>query len=390
VSRTIGIGVIGMGWMGTVHSRAYRQVPDRFSESGIKTRLVICADEVLERARAGQERFGFEKCTGHWEEVLANRDVEAVNIAAPNYLHLPIAEKAARSGKHIFCEKPVGRIPEETAAIERAARAAAVRTFVGYNYRWAPLVQYARLLIERGDLGRLTHYRGRFFVGYGSNPHSVLSWRFQREFGGLGTLGDLMSHVIDMAHMLAGPVKRVVGNQETFIHQRPLSTAGVGTHFTTRTEGPFGEVTNEDYVGALVQFSNGAHGALEACRVIRGPDCQMAFEIHGTKGALAWDFESMNELRLALSNQGEAGGYRRILSGPEHPFHANFNPAPANSLGYEDLKIIETYQFLKSIVDGKQGEPGFREALAVAGVQSAIQRSWQSERWENVIRESSS
>jgi predicted dehydrogenase len=394
VTRTIGIGVIGMGWMGTVHSRAYRQVPDRFAESGIQTRLVICADDVLERSRKGQERFGFEKHTAQWEEVIANRDVEVVNIAAPNHLHRSIAEKAARAGKHIFCEKPVGRSPEDTVAIETVARSAGVRTFVGYNYRWAPLVQYARQLIERGELGRLTHYRGRFFVGYGSNPHSVLSWRFQRELAGLGTLGDLMSHVIDMAQMLAGPIQRVIGNQETFISERPLATAGVGTHFTTRTDGPFGKVTNEDYVGALVQFANGAHGTLEACRVIRGPDCQMAFEVHGTQGALAWDFENMNELRLAIpphatfspQGRGDNGrGYRRILSGPEHPFHANFNPAPANGLGYEDLKVIEAYQFLKSIVDGKQGEPGFHEAAAVAIVQSAIQRSWQSERWESVV-----
>ncbi len=389
MTHSIGIGVIGMGWMGTVHSRAYRQVPDRFAESRIQPRLVICADDVLDRARSGQERFGFEKHTAYWEEVLANREVEVANIAAPNHLHRAIAEKAARAGKHIFCEKPVGRNPEETVAIERAARAAGVRSFVGYNYRWAPLVQYARQLIEHGDLGRLTHYRGRFFVGYGSNPHSVLSWRFQQQLAGLGTLGDLMSHVIDMAHMIAGPIKRVIGNQETFIRQRPLATAGVGTHFTVRTDGPVGEVTNEDYVGALVQFANGAHGTLEACRVIRGPECQMAFEVHGTRGALAWDFECMNELRLALWNRDETqGGYRRILSGPQHPFHANFNPAPANGLGYEDLKVIEAYQFLKSIAEDKQGEPGFREALAVATVQSAIQRSWQSERWENVTTES--
>jgi predicted dehydrogenase len=191
-----------------------------------------------------------------------------------------------------------------------------------------------------------------------------------------------MSHVIDMAHLIAGPIKRVVGNRETFIPQRPLATPGVGTHFTVRTDGPFGKVTNEDYVGALVQFANGAHGTLEACRVIQGPQCQMAFEAHGTRGALAWDFERMNELSLFLP---EADGYRRVLSGPQHPFHAHFNPAPANGLGYDDLKAIEACQFLKSVVEGRQGEPGFAEALAVANVQAAIQRSWETERWENVL-----
>lgn len=148
-----------------------------------------------------------------------------------------------------------------------------------------------------------------------------------------------------------------------------------------------GDVTNEDYAGALVQFANGAHGTLEACRIINGPKCQMAFEVNGTHGALSWDFERMNELDLYLpDDDGSHDGYTRIVGGPEHPFHARFNPGPGIGLGYEDLKVIEMYQFLKSVVDGIQGEPGFAEALAVANVQAAIQRSWRTECWENVIQ----
>ena len=385
MTRTIGIGVIGMGWMGTVHSRSYRQIPIRFQDCDIRPRLVICADEVEARAREAQALLGFERYTADWKQVLADPEVELVNITAPNNMHLEIARAAAEAGKHIFCEKPVGRNPQETAAIEDAARQAGILTCVGYNYRWTPLVQYARQLIEEGRLGRLTHYRGRFFAGYASNPHAVLSWRFQREVAGLGTLGDLMSHVVDMAQMIAGPIKRLVGNRETFVPQRPLATPGEGTHFTVRTDGPTGEVTNEDYVGALVQFSNGAHGTLEGCRVISGPQCQMAFEVHGTRGALHWDFERMNEIHLFLSDSdGGHNGYTRIMSGPEHPFHAAFNPGPGVGLGYEDLKVIEAYQFLKSIRDGCQGEPAFREALAVSKVLGAIERSWETERWEEV------
>ena len=385
MTRTIGIGVIGMGWMGTVHSRSYRQIPIRFQDCDIRPRLVICADEVEARAREAQALLGFERYTADWKQVIADPEVELVNITAPNNMHLEIARAAAEAGKHIFCEKPVGRNPQETAAIEDAARQAGVLTCVGYNYRWTPLVQYARQLIEEGRLGRLTHYRGRFFAGYASNPHAVLSWRFQREVAGLGTLGDLMSHVVDMAQMIAGPIKRLVGNRETFVPQRPLATPGEGTHFTVRTDGPTGEVTNEDYVGALVQFSNGAHGTLEGCRVISGPQCQMAFEVHGTRGALNWDFERMNEIHLFLSDSdGGHNGYTRIMSGPEHPFHAAFNPGPGVGLGYEDLKVIEAYQFLKSIRDGCQGEPAFCEALAVSKVLGAIERSWETERWEEV------
>jgi predicted dehydrogenase len=385
MSRAIGVGVIGMGWMGQVHSRSYRQIADRFHDSGLRARLVVCADAMEARAREAQDRFGFERATTDWKQVIADPAVEVVNITSPNSLHLEMATAAAAAGKHVFCEKPVGRSPQETAAIEQAARRAGVLTWVGYNYRWAPVVQYARQLIRDGKLGTLTHYRGRFLVDYGSNPHGVLSWRFQREHAGTGTLGDLMSHVLDMAQMLVGPVQRVVANRKTFITSRPLATPGVGTHFSVNPEGPRGAVTNEDYVGALAQFANGAQGTLEVCRVVKGPRCEMAFELHGTKGAVKWNFESMNELQLFLPDGTEEhDGPVLIQAGPQHPWYASFYPGPAISMSYEDLKLIEAYQFLKSVAEGKQGEPGFTEALAVARVQDAMQRSWESQRWEDV------
>jgi predicted dehydrogenase len=374
-----------MGWMGTVHSRSYMEIPNRFPDSDIHPRLVVCADEVEKRARAGPGLFSFERSTTDWREVVTDPEVEAVIITAPNNMHVEMVRAAVAAGKHVFCEKPVGRGPEETAEIESLAREAGVLTGVGYNYRWAPVVQYAHQLIRDGRLGDLTHYRGRFFVGYGSDPRGVLSWRFQRDLAGLGALGDLMSHVIDMAHMMAGPVKRVVGNSETFIPRRPLAAPGEGTHFSVSTGGPVGDVTNEDYVGALVEFGNGARGTLEACRIINGPKCQMAFELNGTRGAISWDFERMNELDLYLPDESDAhNGPVRIQSGPEHPFHGHFLPGPALGLGFDHLKLIEAFRFSKSIADGQQGEPGFTEALAVAEVQDAMQRSWGSERWEEV------
>ncbi len=386
MTQIIGIGVIGMGWMGTTHSRSYLRVPTYFEDSGIKPRMVICADSVEERSNQAKEMLGFEESTVDWQDVINHPDVAAVNISTPNEQHLEIVKAAAEAGKHIFCEKPVGRTPEETAEIEYAARKAGVMSLVGLNYRWAPLVQYAKQLIEDGKLGELTHYRGRFFSMFASNPYAVLSWRFKEEHAGLGTLGDLMSHVSDMAHMIAGPIKRVVANRETFIKQRPLPTPGEGTHFTVRTDGPMGDVETEDYNAVLVQFANGAHGTLEVCRAIVGPKCEMAFEVNGTSGALGWNFERMNELDLYLRDESDVhDDYVRIMSGPQHPFHSTFNPAPATGLGYDDLKTIEAYQFLRSVVEGKQRAPGFAEILAVAEFQSAVQRSWESGSWEDVV-----
>jgi predicted dehydrogenase len=385
VKQVIGVGVIGMGWMGTVHSRSYLAAADRFHDTGIQPKLVICADDVEERAKESQERFGFEAYTTRWQDVMADPRVQVVNIATPNYMHLEVAKAAAAAGKHIFCEKPVGKSPQETAEIEHAARAANVLTFVGYNYRWSPMVQYARQLICEGKLGKLTHFRSRFFAGYASNPHGVLSWRFQHEFAGLGVLGDLMSHVVDMGMMLAGPIKRVVGSQKTFFSKRPLATPGVGTHFSVSEGGPLGDVTNEDYAAALPQFANGAQGNLEVCRTIQGHKCQFAFEVEGTEGALSWDFERMNELKVfAPDENGAHDGTVRIVSGPQHLFHARFNPGAGVGLSYEDLKTIEAHQFLKSVAEKQQGEPGFGEALRVAKVLAAIERSWESEGWQDV------
>jgi len=381
----IGIGVIGMGWMGEVHSRSYRQISDRFPDADFQPRLVICADDVEKRAALAQQRFGFENSSTRWQDVIAHPEVRVVNIATPNHLHLEIVREAARAGKHFFCEKPVGRNPEETAAVVRAAHDAGVLSFVGYNYRWAPLVQHAFQLVKQGMLGTITHYRGRFFAGYARDPRSVLSWRFQRDQGGFGILGDTMSHVIDMAHFMAGPIKRLVSSQKTFISKRPLPVRGVGTHFTVGEGGPQGDVTNEDYAGALAEFECGAQGTLEACRVINGPQCQMAFEIHGTKGALSWDYERMNEISVSLSSgSASSHGYTRILSGPEHPFHSHFNPGPGNSLSYDDLKTIEAYQFLKSVAERRQAAPGVQEAWQVANVQSAFVRSWETAAWTDI------
>ena len=385
MKQIIGVGVIGMGWMGTVHSRSYLAAADRFHDSGFQAKLVVCADDVEQRAREAQERFGFEGYTTRWQDVIADPQVQVVNIATPNYMHLEIVRAAAASGKHIFCEKPVGKDPRETAEIERLSREAGVLTFVGYNYRWSPMVQYARQLICDGKLGRLTHFRSRFFAGYASNPQGVLSWRFQQEFSGLGVLGDLMSHVVDLGMTLAGPIKRVVGNRETFLRKRPLAAPGVGTHFSVGQGGPMGDVTNEDYAGALAQFANGVQGCLEVCRVIQGHKCQLAFEVEGTKGALSWDFERMNELKVfAPDEHGVHDGTVRIVSGPQHPSHARFNPGDGVGLSYEDLKTIEAHQFLKSVAEKRQGEPGFAEALRVAKVLGAIERTWETERWENV------
>ncbi len=384
--RELGIGLIGMGWMGQVHARSYSLARQRFPDGGVSARLVICSDNIERRAESARDLLSFEAATTRWQDVIEHPDVQIVNIATPNNLHVEIVEAAAAAGVHIFCEKPVGRSPQETAQIESIARKAGLLSFVGFNYRWAPLVIHAKKLISNGALGELTQYRGRFFSMYGSDPLSLLSWRFDREIAGYGVLGDIMAHVTDMALYLAGGVKRLISNSHTFITERPLPIPGKGTHYSRGAPAdPKGAVTNEDYVGALLEFENGARGSVEVSRSIYGPKNQMAFELNGTKGAINWDFERMNELQVYLPDaDGGHDGYMRLVGGDQYPYHGSFNPGEGSGLGYEDLKVIEAFQFLQSVAEGKQRAPGLSEALAVAEVHAAMIRSWESGAWEDV------
>jgi len=386
VSKTIGVGVIGFGWMGQSHSRAYRSIPAYFPERGLAPRLVAIADNVPERVDLAISNFGFESGTADWHDLLERDDIDVIDITAPTSMHEELAVAAAAAGKHITCEKPVGISPQATAVIEKAARDAGVVTGCGYNYRQAPLVQYTRRLIDDGRLGELTHYRGRFFSMYGRDRLGLLSWRFKQEAAGYGVLADIMSHALDMAHYISGPIKRVVATKEIFVKQRPLPTPGKGTHYDRGKPGdPMGEVTNEDYVGALVEFENGARGTLEADRSIFGPQSQMRFEVNGAKGAAMWDHEKLNQLQLYLPEEQPADGFIEVLSGDQFPHHGNFVPGGGNSIGYEDLKVIEALEFMTAVAAGGTNYPNFNDALNVASVMAAMIRSFESGKWEDVV-----
>ena len=385
MSREVGIAVIGFGWMGQAHSRSYRNIPVYFPEADLQPRLVTIADTVQDRIDVAVNNFGFEQGTTDWRTILDDPRVDIIDITAPNAMHQELAEAAAAASKHIFCEKPVGINHDATAAIEYAARKAEVITGCGFNYRWAPLVQHTQQMIAAGRFGDLTHYRGRFFSMYGRDRLGLLSWRFLQEEAGYGVLLDIMSHSIDMAHYLAGPIKRLVAVKDTFIKERPLPKPGEGTHYDRGdAEDPKGAVTNEDYVGALVEFENGARGTLEVDRSIFGPQSSIAYELNGSKGAASWDHESLNQLKLYLPDESPADGFIDVLGGDAFPHHGNFVPGGGNSIGYEDMKTIEALEFLKSVVSGVQGSPGFGEALDVAEVSATMIRSFESERWEDV------
>jgi predicted dehydrogenase len=388
--RRLGIGVVGFGWLGQAHSRSLLRIPTLFEDRAYEPHLVACSDAVPARVEQAISSFAFDRGSTDWRAVVEDRDVDVVFIAAPNMLHGELVEAVAAAGKAVFCEKPVGGTPELVAGAAAAARRAEVISGVGYNYRWAPLVQYARELIAARELGTITNYRGRFFSMYGADPLGFNSWRFQLAEAGYGVTSDLLSHAVDLAHMLVGPITRVTGTVETFIRERPVSdpTHPAASHYGRgRREDPREPVTNEDYAGMLVEFANGARGTFEASRTVVGPESEMAFDAYGTRGALGWSLERINELRLyrAPADPSDRGsGYTTVLGGDRFRHHGAFVPGSGNPIGFEDLVAIEDHEFCTAVAEERPFAPGFEQALEWAAVHAALLRSVTSGAWEVV------
>lgn len=384
MTEEIGIGTVSLGWMGQLHTRAYKRLPDHYPDCGLRPRLVIAADAVEGRARDAVDRLGYEEWTTDWREVVEHPEVEAVSIAAPNFLHKPVAVAAARAGKHIWLEKPCGRYPAETNEIGRAVEEAGVRSMIGLMYRHAPVVEYAKEIIAAGEIGEITHYRGYFLADYAADPNGALTWRYKRDGAGLGVLGDIMPHSVDMAQNLIGPIESVSAQRETFIRTRPEVPEGVGTGHFTVEGGTLGAVENEDYVGGLLRFRNGARGTVENSRTCVGPHVRMSFEVNGTRGALAWDFQRLNELRLYREDGAGGQGYRTVHAAPGMGDFARFQPGVGISMGYDDLKVAEAERFLSSIADGRDRAASIHDIVSTMRVIDAMDRSCVTGRWERV------
>jgi predicted dehydrogenase len=381
--RRIGIAVVGFGWMGQAHARSVLRAPTHFPDRAYRPELVVCADNDAGRREAARRDWGFARTVADWREAVEAPDVDAVWVTAPNMMHVEVVEAAAAAGKAVFCEKPVGGRPDDILRARAAADRAGVTTGVGYNYRWAPLVRHARDLIADGRLGRVTHYRGRFFSMYGSDPLGLLTWRFTLDEGGYGTSSDLLSHSVDLAHyLLGGPVRRLVGTRATTIPRRPLATGAAGHYGRGAAGDPTGNVTNEDFVSLLAEFDHGVTGTFEASRTTVGPESENAFEVYGTEGALAWNFERINELRV-YQPAGPDSGWTTVLGGDRFPYHGAFVPGAGNAIGFEDLVAIEDHEFLQSVATGQPFAPGFAEAAEFAAVQAALIESWNTGSWVN-------
>ncbi|MEM2591623.1 MAG: Gfo/Idh/MocA family oxidoreductase [Thermofilaceae archaeon] len=347
--RRIGVALLGYAFMGKAHSHAYKAVPHFFHPPPAIPELVVIYGRHEDRVREAARNYGFKRYTTDWRAAVRDPEVEIVDNSLPNNMHLEPTLEALEAGKHVLCEKPLARNAEEARVLRDAARRAKVKTMVAFNYRFVPAVQLARQLVKSGVLGRIYHFRARYLQDWLVNPSAPLTWRLRAEEAGSGPLGDLGSHIIDLARFLVGEITAVTGVARTFIEERPLA------------EDPSkrGRVTVEDAFSATAEFENGAIGTLEASRFATGRKNYNNFEINGEHGSIEFNLERLNELRVYLREWEEKGltGWSTVLvTERRHPYIDRYWP-PGHIIGWEHTFINEVYHFLNCIVKDEDVAP---------------------------------
>jgi len=372
--------------MGKAHSLAYSAVPMFFWPTEIAPVKHTIAEATDELAADAANRFGFEKSTSDWRSIIEDPEIDLVDIATPNNLHSEIAIAALQAGKHVICEKPLARTVEEAGKMYQAARASDRVHMVAFNYRRTPAVALAKRYIDEGAIGRILNVRATYLQDWSADPNSPLSWRFQKKVAGSGAVGDILTHVLDMARFLAGEITEVSSLTANIITERPLQQSGADSLGNTKNEsGPKGLVDVEDEVLSLVKFESGAIGSVEATRNAWGRNNFITLEVHGSEGSIAFNYENRDELQVCFKNDiGDRRGFRTIYTGPNHPNGANLWPIPALGIGYGETKIIEAHDLFTAIAGGAPVRPDFGDGYQVALIDNAILESAASGEWVKV------
>lgn len=364
------IGLIGTGFMGKAHVFGFATAEKVF-DLPYRLELRTVADATAETAARAAAGFGFARATADWRELVADPEIDLVDITAPNALHKEMALAAIAAGKHVYCEKPLAPLAADAREMADAAAAKGVKTQVGFNYLCNPMLRLAREMIAAGELGEIRGYRGLHAEDYMTDAAGP--WTFRHDPAGGGALADIGSHALATAEFLLGPVSEVMGDCVTLIPERPDGRGG-----TRRVE-------VDDVGRAFLRFASGAQGSIEGNWIATGRKMQHDFEVYGTKGALAFSQERFNELYFySAGDPAGRRGFRRIEAAPDHPPYGRFCVAPGHQIGFNDLKAIEIEGYLRAIA-GEIPEPfGFAAGLRIQQLVETIQRSSAARQWMRV------
>ena len=377
MAQNLRVAMIGYGFMGKVHSHAWRSINHFFPDAPKIEMTVICGRSVdaLEEARI---KFGWKEAETDWKKVIARQDIDIVDVCTAGDSHEEIAVAALKAGKHVICEKPLANNVREASVMAEVAREASkksIKSMVAFNYRRVPALAVAKQFIESGKLGTIYHVRANYLQDWIIDPEFPLVWRLDKKLAGSGALGDIAAHIIDASYFLTGSkITSVSGQLKTFIKERPLP--GAYTGLTAGSSSGRGTVTVDDTAVFTANFDNGAIGTFEATRFAAGRKNAMSIEVNGSKGSIYFNFEDMNELLFHdHTHPSSEAGFRKILATDgSQPYVAAWWP-PGHIIGYEHTFTHEIYDFVISIKNGTNPSPSFEDGLYVQRVLDAVESS---------------
>lgn len=375
--KKLNIGMVGYGFMGRAHSNAFSQAPHFFDLPYEPVLKAACARNA-EKLAPFAAQWGYESTETDWRKLIERKDIDLIDIAAPNDMHKEIALAAAAAGKMIMCEKPLGRNAAESREMVSAVEKAKVANMVWYNYRRVPAVTFAKQLIDEGKLGKIFHYRAKFLQDWTISADLPQGgqglWRLDVGVAGSGVTGDLLAHCIDTAMWLNGGIDKVVGMTETFIKERMHNLTG-------KSE----KVGIDDASLFLARFSNGSLANFEATRYARGHKALYTLEINGEKASIFWDLHDLHRLQyFDHRDEGPTRGWRSIhITDGEHPYMSKWW-VPGLQIGYEHSFVHQAADFIQSLDGGQPAAPTFRDALATDLVTDAVLKSARTGQWESV------
>tara|TARA_B110000483_G_scaffold20604_1_gene23089 strand:+ start:2177 stop:3316 length:1140 start_codon:yes stop_codon:yes gene_type:complete len=375
--KTLNVGMVGYGLMGRAHTNAFRKVRNFFPGEIHPVLKAVCGRDEA-KVKAFAETWGYESTETDWRALIARDDIDLIDIAAPNNVHGEIALAAAKAGKIVMCEKPLAMNAGEGDAMVAAVETAGVANMVWYNYRRVPAVTLAKQLIDRGDLGKIFHYRANFLQDWTISEDVPQggpgTWRLDAAVAGSGVTGDLLAHCIDTAQWLNGGITSVTATTETFVKERTDSATGEKK-----------EVKIDDASMFMGRFENGSLALFEATRYARGHKALYTLEINGEHASLKWDLHDLHRLQY-FNHRDESvlRGWRSIhLSDSDQPYMDKWW-IPGVQIGFEHTFVHQVADFLEGIATGKPAAPTFRDALKTDRVTDAVLASAASGQWTNV------
>jgi predicted dehydrogenase len=375
--KTLNIGLVGYGFMGRTHSNAFLQAPRFFDLPYQPVLKAVCARNA-DRAKGFAENWGYQSIESDWRALVERKDIDLIDIASPNDTHAEIAIAAAKAGKMVLCEKPLGRTAAEGKSMVDAIQAAGVPNMVWYNYRRVPALVLLKQLLDEGRFGRIFHYRSQFLQDWTISSDLPQGgeglWRLDASVAGSGVTGDLLAHNIDMALWLNGPISEVSGMTEIFIKERKHSLTG-------KVEA----ISIDDASSFLGRFQNGSTALFEATRYARGHKALFTLEINGENASARWDLHDLHRLEFFdYRDEGRLRGWRSIpITDGDHPYMKHWW-VPGLQIGYEHTFIHQVADFLTATGEGKPVAPTFEDGLACDYVTDAVLSSARTRQWASV------